>query len=129
MPYAYLGAALTRGPEFEDLQTSMQTQFDMLLGSLPEGYTEDPLLIIYVALTNIGERSGGLLFSFLGGWVLLWVCACACASNAGSEGDASSDIARAHSAILPHAELPPRHRRRKVRDSARASCAADASCA
>lgn len=39
--------------EFEDLETSMQTQFNMLLGNLPPKYDEDPLLIIYISLSIV----------------------------------------------------------------------------
>lgn len=38
-------------PELEDLHASMNTQFDMLLEILPEGYETDPLLAVYVVLS------------------------------------------------------------------------------
>ncbi len=45
-------------PDYEDLKTSMQTQFNMLLGTLPEDYGEDNLLIIYIVLSIVGAFRG-----------------------------------------------------------------------
>ena len=39
--------------QFADLESTMNTQFDMLLGNLPAGYRADPLVIVYVVLTNL----------------------------------------------------------------------------
>ena len=39
--------------QFADIEATMATQFDMLLGNLPEGYSSDFRLIVYVVLTNI----------------------------------------------------------------------------
>eukprot|EP00293_Proteomonas_sulcata_P012517 CAMPEP_0184304488 /NCGR_PEP_ID=MMETSP1049-20130417/13989_1 /TAXON_ID=77928 /ORGANISM="Proteomonas sulcata, Strain CCMP704" /LENGTH=503 /DNA_ID=CAMNT_0026616303 /DNA_START=36 /DNA_END=1547 /DNA_ORIENTATION=+ len=39
--------------QFGDQSTAMVTQFDILLGSLPENFQDDWLLIIYVAMTNV----------------------------------------------------------------------------
>lgn len=39
--------------DFADLETSMQTQFLILLGELPDSYTQDDRMITYVVLTNV----------------------------------------------------------------------------
>lgn len=38
---------------FGTLKTSMKTQFEMLLGGLPDDFEKNWTLVIYVALTNV----------------------------------------------------------------------------
>jgi hypothetical protein len=42
-----------RHSQYADVESAMNTQFEMLLGSLPVGYRSDPFIIIYVVLTNL----------------------------------------------------------------------------